>query len=336
MFGRIKPGEDLTKYFIHEGKGLKNKGLHIRLLHKFEECSLIDGEKYFEGYDREGFDINGYDRDGYDVFGFNKFGFDSDNINKTTNTKYDERGFYYDVNSKHWINRYTNNEYDLLGYNIEGFSEEGKSRVNSGRGFKKIRYQDRVLYVSTETSYIYDRYGRLYNEKTGKTELATSIKSSREIIALILGSNKSLDEVCRIFMKKDNISLAEAKTYIQKSLKDGFNLYETCSLKCFNEGDMEIDGRLVEFKGLEHYYFTLIASTEKRKRLDEFFTICPEARKILIHQAKESFRRIKIIEDRETKGQAQQRTPEELQKGETDKKSYSELIKRYGFDDGER
>ena len=96
--------------------------IHIGLVDEFESCSLYNGKKFWDGYDRDG-----YDKDGYDIFGYNRLGFNRKNIHKDTGDKYDQRGFYYDIEKKQWLNRYSGKEFDYLGYNVYGFNKDGIS-----------------------------------------------------------------------------------------------------------------------------------------------------------------------------------------------------------------
>lgn len=129
--------KELYEYFCDKhGRWDKNFGrfekLNVGLLSKFEKCSLINGQEFFDGYDRDGYDKYGYNEKGYNRLGFNRY-----NINEVTGEKYDERGFYYDDKTDTWVNKETNGEYDLLGYNIYGYNKDGFERP---KGNKKNKY----------------------------------------------------------------------------------------------------------------------------------------------------------------------------------------------------
>ena len=72
---------------------------------------------------------------------------------------------------------------------------------------------------------------------------------------------------------------------VEKDLKElldrAFEIFETSSPCAFDE---PANHKEKSVKGLNSYYFSNSNSSEKRERLDEFFEICPRARKIVIRE----------------------------------------------------
>lgn len=398
--------------------------IHIGLIDEFEACSLYNGEKFFDGYDRDG-----YDKFGYDKFGYNRLGFNRDNIHKDTGNKYDQRGFYYDIEKKQWLNRYSGKEFDYLGYNIYGFNEDGferpkgmvnhrlhipkwhrrredgtyeshgyfmrfvhddvdndiscdahgftgKSRGNTSdrkydsknatnpkgffsygarrkrpsigskdpltdgdfydsnrldidgydeRNFKEVVVDGKKKFIHRDTSCEYDRYGNRcrIEDKEKKYECDPSIKITKDTIKLMLRAGKSFKEVCELYSKMFKINSQKAEKDLKETLEKAFEIFESTSPYAFDETNDP------KGKGLNSYYFSNSNSSEKRKRLDEFFEICPRARSILIRETKENLRKLEILEEKKQKGKLTEqevKIEEELQE---DRKKYASL----NFDD---
>ena len=125
------------------GKGSMSELFNVGLIQKFEECVLTGenrGEKYVDGYDRDGYDITGYDKDGY-----KRFGFDRNGIHKVTLAEFDDRGFYYDAEQKKYLNNITKTEYDALGYNIYGFNKIGFERPNEKKNLNPPQWHRPIV-----------------------------------------------------------------------------------------------------------------------------------------------------------------------------------------------
>ena len=402
----IKTSHNIENFIDEHGR-LKHdfntlKQLNVGLIEEFEECSLIDGEKYCDGFDRDGYDEKGRDR-----LGYNRFRFNEDNINEKTNTKYDERGFYYSEDQGKWLNRYTNTEYDLLGYNIqninedgferpigpikdskgrihmkipkchkknedgtysvhgyfmrpkdeekkddkscdahgftginrnntnyrkydsksetnpEGFYSDGSTRkVGTGKkasplqiedfyingkdidgfniyGYKEIIVDGEKKYINRETSSEFDKRGKIFDERTGNPKTHRAIKNSRQIIALLLGANKSFKDICNMYAKELGTTPDTLEKHIKQSLDEAFEIYGTTSPMAFDKA--ETGDEKFEFKGLEEYYFPNSNSTEKKERLEEFFRICPKAKMILKQEAKENQKKLEFLNKKDDK-----------------------------------
>lgn len=428
-----------TDYFIDEQGRLKKElslfdrffDMHIGLIDKFEECSLFNGERFFEGYDRDG-----YDKYGYDIFGYNRLGFDRNNVHKDTGNQYDQRGFYYDSKKGQWLNRYSNSEYDLLGYNIYGFNEDGferprgmcghakfhipkwhrrredgtyeshgyfmrpkrvgidndvscdahdftgKSRGNTcdrnyrakpkaetnpegfysygGRrkkpkinskaplinddfydkrgedgvdidgydrnNFKEVVVNGKKKFIHRDTSCEYDKQGYRCVIKNNKKvyECDQSITISKDVIMLMLESNKNFDEICEIYSRQFKVTKSEIDTQLKYVLDKAFEIFDTSSPNAFDVRKKER-----EFKGLNEYYFSNSNSSEKRERLNEFFEVCPRAKDIVKRESKENERKLEILEGKKQIGKL---TTQE----ESMVKSFREYKERYDsidFDD---
>jgi len=136
--------------------------INVGLIERFEECSLITGEKYIDGYDRKGFN-----KDGFDKLKFDRLGFNAKHIHKTTGTIYDDRGFYYDVTTGEYLNKETKSQYDMLGYNIYGYDEKGFERPKGftySRTGEISRYIMPLWHKKLEDGF-YDVHGYQYCEK---------------------------------------------------------------------------------------------------------------------------------------------------------------------------
>lgn len=125
------------------------------LIQEFEDCSLITGEKFLNGRDK-----NRFDEEGYDEFGFNELGFNKSGIHRVTGVKHDERGFYFEEKSQKWLNLVTGTQRDLLGYDVYGFDERGFERptgpVEDEEGHY---YYDVPLWHKRREDGTYDRNG---------------------------------------------------------------------------------------------------------------------------------------------------------------------------------
>ncbi len=125
------------------------------LIQEFEDCSLITGDKYLNGRDKNRFDENGYDEFGYNQLGFNKLG-----IHRVTGAKYDERGFYFEEKTQEWLNQKTNTKRDLLGYDIYGYDEKGFERPKGPIEHDEGEYYYEVpLWHKRREDGTYDRNG---------------------------------------------------------------------------------------------------------------------------------------------------------------------------------
>lgn len=125
------------------------------LIQEFEDSSLISGEKYINGIDK-----NGFDQEGYDEFGYNELGFNRQGTHRKTGTEYNERGFYFDEKKKEWINVITSTNRDLLGYDVYGIDERGFERPVGPVKDKDGKYNYSVpLWHKKREDGTYDRNG---------------------------------------------------------------------------------------------------------------------------------------------------------------------------------
>ena len=211
------------------------------------------------------------------------------------------------ITSKNPLNK--DDFYDENGLDIDKYNKDG---------FKLITIDDKQKYIHRDTSCEYDRKGRLM--ENGILKVDQSIFLAKEIIRLMLYSGKNKKEVCGLYAKLFNATPEEIEKDIKETLEKAFTIYETSSPNAFDEDEKK------GFKGLNKYYFLDSNSTEKKKRIKEFFEICPRAKEILIRESKEKLRILQILEQKEKLTDDEIKIKRELQSKEKQSKEYLEEL----------
>lgn len=158
-------------------------------------------------------------------------------------------------------------------------------------GYKIIQTEEGEKFIHRDTSSIYDTRGRVLDPKTLKPKDDHDITSTKQIIAMLLsGKDMDLDKIYSIYADLYNISQSEAQKEVARVLDRGFEIYQNHSPNAFDR-----DGR--GFSGLDEYYTSHSLSSEKRKRIEQFFEACPRARKILEMQAERDLGILKTLEE---------------------------------------
>ncbi len=189
------------------------------------------------------------------------FYFNSDGANRPLGTgdnyrRYEERDFY------------------VNGVDIDGYDKYG---------FKTVVQDGKKVHIHRTTSTEHDRSGRVltFEQQKGKrgnyavrtVKLDPDIREAQRFIVEVLGGNVSPEVFVRKYSDISGKPVNYVRNMYKNALKSAFSLYRYECPEAFNA--------IGNFKGLEYYYLNDISSTEKRKRLDEFFEFCPEAKEIL-------------------------------------------------------
>lgn len=169
---------------------------------------------------------------------------------------------------------------------IDGFDKNG---------YKKIQIDGKDTFIHRDTSTIYDKRGKVFDQTTLQPTDDPSIKYSKQIITMLLsGKGMSLDIIYDIYATSHDISISEAQKEVAQILDKGFEIYQKHSPNAFDKDETVSP----KFAGLDEYYMSHSLSSEKRERIEQFFEICPRARKILEMQCERDMEMLKILEEK--------------------------------------
>lgn len=279
-----------------------------------------DGTYDLHGYYMKPEDEKILDDKPHDVHGFKGSNRDNGPIRKyDKNNETNEQGFYSNGATRKETKRNPLMIKDF--YVITEEAKDNKLKIKyedidgyNAFGYKKVKIGNKEKYIHRDTSYEYDKEGRKFDPKSNIPKQSTDIKMAKEIIQKMLYEGKNKSELCTEYIeiyKRSNIEISkeQIENGIRGYLDQAFKLYETCSPNAFDAEKSEIHpitGQTIKdvkesqaFKGLDTYLYQDSNSSEKRKLINEFYELCPRARKIL--ERSTNHLKEKVCERTETK-----------------------------------
>ena len=241
---------------------------YFRLWHKKKD----DGT--YEKKGRRVSEETGLDARGFRYVGNSKWGYFGES--GKFNTNYD--GFWSNgATTQHPDPNSTEDYYSRKGLDIDGFNEEG---------FKKVKHNDKEIYIHRDTSAPYNIYGQIYseepNKRTGKHLINNPyIGDAKVTIRLLIGENKTIDEVYESYAKNKRCTIEEAKIRLGKTLETAITISRVAT--------HAFDDQVKAFENIE-------GNAEKAEAIKRFFTICPAAKEKLIQDCERIIKDIEILD----------------------------------------
>lgn len=178
------------------------------------------------------------------------------------------------------IDDYYRNDRDINGYNREGF--------------KLVILNGKRRYINRDTSMEFNTKGQAWDENREELRLHPKFENAQLILKKLIVENKNMNDIYSYIMQKKGLQdKNEATKFVKKVLETAVELSKSAQdFDLYTYKDSA--GKEVSFfKGINKY-------PDKATQVEEFFKICPIAKRSLIRETKEINRRLELPKGKET------------------------------------